>query len=135
MLDPRLKNFQTDSGFDPAEDYTGPFYYKNEAGQFVCAFVPETKNCNTYGGVHGGVLMTFADFSLCMAATNHYNKENCVTVSFNADFISGANVGDLIICRPEIVRKTKSLAFVNGRLETESEVIMTFSSVVKRYIE
>ena len=27
--------------------------------------------------------MTFADFSLCMAATNHYNKENCVTVSFN----------------------------------------------------
>ena len=40
-----------------------------------------------------------------MAATNHYNKENCVTVSFNADFIAGANVGDLIICRPEIVRK------------------------------
>ena len=79
--------------------------------------------------------MTFADFSLSMAATNHYKKENCVTVSFSADFIAGASVGDLIVCRPEIVRKTKSLAFVNGRLETESEVIMTFSSVVKRYIE
>ena len=77
--------------------------------------------------------MTFADFSLCMAATNHYNKENCVTVSFSADFISAANVGDLIVCRPEVVRKTKSLAFVSGRLETESDVIMTFSSVVKRY--
>ena len=24
--------------------------------------------------------MTFADFSLCMAATNHYQKENCVAV-------------------------------------------------------
>ena len=77
--------------------------------------------------------MTFADFSLCIAATNHYNKENCVTVSFNADFIAGAHAGDLIICRPEVTRKTKSLAFVSGKLETGSEVIMTFSAVVKRY--
>ena len=60
-----------------------PFYYKNEAGQFVCAFVAEMKNCNTYGGVHGGVLMTFADFSLCMAATNHYNKEKDEVININ----------------------------------------------------
>ena len=82
MLDSRLREFSTDEGFDPAEDYVGPFYYRREQDQFVCAFLPEKKNCNTYGGVHGGILMTFADFSLCMAATNHYNKEDCVTVSF-----------------------------------------------------
>ena len=133
MLDSRLREFSTDEGFDPAEDYVGPFYYRREQDHFICAFLPEKKNCNTYGGVHGGILMTFADFSLCMAATNHYNKENCVTVSFNADFLAGAHVGDLIICRPEVTRKTKSLVFVSGKLETDSEVVMTFSSVAKRY--
>ena len=135
MLDERLTGYQTDPGFDPAEDYVGPFYYREENNQFICAFVPEEKNCNTYGAVHGGVLMTFADFALCMAATNHYDKENCVTVSFGADFVAGANVGDLIVCEPEIIRKTRSLVFINGKLCVDAEVIMTFSSVVKRYIE
>ena len=77
--------------------------------------------------------MTFADFSLCIAATNHYQKENCVTVSFHADFVAGVHVGDLIICRPEVTRKTKSLVFVSGKLETDSGVVMTFSAVTKRY--
>ena len=43
MIDSRLKEFSTDEGFDPAEDYVGPFYYRREQDHFVCAFVPEKK--------------------------------------------------------------------------------------------
>lgn len=76
--------------------------------------------------------MTVADFSLCMEATDHYKTEDCVTVSFSCEFVSVARIGDLIECRANLTRKTRSLAFVTGEIFTLDEVIFTFSSVVKR---
>ncbi len=127
--------FQTDLGFDPAEDYMGPFYYKELEDQFLCAFVSESKHCNTTGIVHGGVLMTFADFSLCLAATDHYKEENCITVSFSAEFVSGAEIGTLVECIPRVVRKTGSMAFITGEVTSAGLTVMTFGSVVKRLRE
>jgi len=124
--------YSTDPGFDAAEDHVGPFYYRREGEQFDCAFLPGTKNCNVNGLVHGGVLMTFADFALCMAATNHYQDESCATVSFHADFTAAASEGKLVTCRPEVTRKTGSMVFVSGKLTSDEQVVMTFSSVVKR---
>ena len=69
------EGFSTDPGFDAAEDHTGPFYYKPLTdGRYECVFLAEAKNCNVNGLVHGGVLMTFADFALCMAATDHLRR-------------------------------------------------------------
>ena len=124
--------YSTDPGFDPAEDHIGPFYYCQNSEGFECLFLPKNKNCNVNGLVHGGVLMTFADFSLCIAATNHYKNESCSTISFSSEFVSAASSGALIRCLPKVVRKTGSLVFVNGELESSGEVIMLFSAVVKR---
>lgn len=124
--------YSTDPDFDPAEDYIGPFYWRQEAVGFECAFMPESKNCNLHGQVHGGVLMTFADFALCIAATDHYGSESCVTVSFHADFTAAAGEGELVTCLPEVTRKTGSMVFVSGKLISDGQVVMTFSSVVKR---
>jgi acyl-coenzyme A thioesterase PaaI-like protein len=125
-------DYCTDPGFDPAEDHTGPFYYRQTSEGFDCLFLPEAKNCNVNGLVHGGVLMTFADFSLCMAATDHYREESCSTISFSSEFVSAASRGTLIRCTPKVIRKTGSLVFVSGELESSGDVVMTFSSVVKR---
>mgnify|MGYP001171891338 FL=1 len=125
-------SYSTDPGFDPAEDHTGPFYYSETIKGFDCLFLPKSKNCNVNGFVHGGVLMIFADFSLCMAATNHYREESCSTISFSSEFVSAASKGELIRCLPKVIRKTGSLVFVSGELESNGEVVMTFSAVVKR---
>lgn len=124
--------YDTDPGFDPAEDHVGPFYYQQADDGYDCLFIPSTKNCNVNGLVHGGILMTFADFSLCMAATDHYREESCTTVSFHANFVAAASAGDEIHCRPAITRKTGSMVFVTGALVCSDTVIMTFSAVVKR---
>ncbi len=128
-------SYSTDPGFDPAEDHTGPFYYCETSEGFDCLFIPEAKNCNVNGLVHGGVLMTFADFSLCIAATNHYREESCSTISFSSEFVSAASRGVLIRCLPKVIRKTGSLVFVSGELESNGDVVMTFSAVVKRLRE
>ena len=126
------EGYATDPGFDAAEDHVGPFYYRPVDDGFDCLFIPEAKNCNVNGTVHGGILVTFADFALCMAATDHYKHESCSTISISSHFVSAAEQGREIHCTPEITRKTGSMVFVTGALTSEGETVMTFSAVVKR---
>lgn len=126
------EGYQTDPGFDPAEDHIGPFYYKKEADGLVFAFRATDHHCNAHDTVHGGVLMTFADYCLCMQATHGYENESCLTISFNGEFVSAGKIGDLIECRANVTRKTGSMVFVTGEVYSGEEVIFTFSSVVKR---
>ncbi|MCB1692115.1 MAG: PaaI family thioesterase, partial [Pseudomonadales bacterium] len=80
------EGYLTMAGYDPAEDSIGPFYYRQlPDGSWRYAFFPEDKHCNASGIIHGGVLMTLADYALCMAATDHYAEENCVTVTFSSE--------------------------------------------------
>lgn len=125
-------DYQTDPGFDPAEDHIGPFYYRRTDGSMDCAFVADQRHCNTNGTVHGGVLMTFADYSLCMAATNGYDGESCVTVSFNSEFLASAEKDQVVSCIPRVNRVTGSMVFVTGEVKCQGELCLTFSAVVKR---
>lgn len=124
--------FTTDPGFDAAEDHIGPFYYQQVRDSYHCVFEAADRNCNVNGLVHGGVLMTFADFALCMAATDHYQDESCATVSFSAEFMAAAESGQLIECIPRVTRKTGSMVFLTGDLTVQGVTVMTFSAVVKR---
>ena len=126
------EGYITNTGMDPAEDYVGPFFYRIHADGYTSAFIPTAKNCNLNGDVHGGVLVTFADFALCIAATDNYVEESCTSISFNCEFVAAGKEGELIECSPMITRKTGSMVFVRGSLTSSGETLMTFSSVVKR---
>ncbi len=126
------EGYLTEPGFDPAEDHIGPFFYRETGGGLEYAFVAEDRHCNVTGIVHGGVLMTFADYSLCMEATDHYAEEDCVTVSFSCEFPGAARLGDLIECRACVSRKTGALVFVTGQVAVRSDPVLDFSAVVKR---
>ena len=49
-------------GGDPYEDLAGPFYYRIDERGPVCAFRAEHKHMNGGMFLHGGCVMTFADF-------------------------------------------------------------------------
>jgi acyl-coenzyme A thioesterase PaaI-like protein len=130
------EGYKTDSGFDPAEDHIGPFYYRKEDGGWIYAFRAEDKHCNAHNIVHGGVLMTFADYALCMEASDQYQgDETCITVTFNSEFVAAAELGQVITCNVGVTRKTGSMAFLTGEVRAGDAVVMTFSSVVKRLFE
>jgi uncharacterized protein (TIGR00369 family) len=126
-----IDGYSTDAAFDPAEDHIGPFYYKEIDDRLQFAFVAETKHCNAFDMIHGGVLMTFADFCLCMEATDHYKEESCVTVSFNCEFVAAGKKGDLVESTAELVRKTRTLAFVRGSVFAGDQTLLSYSAVVK----
>jgi uncharacterized protein (TIGR00369 family) len=124
-------------GTDAFEDLTGPFYFREEAeGKVRCAFRVEKKHLNGGGALHGGAMMTFADFAL-FAISHPVRRANGdpdhhVTVSLNGEFVGPALEGDLVEAVGEVVRAGGSLTFIRGLMQTGANPMMSFSGVVKR---
>jgi|TARA_Y100000588_G_scaffold316876_1_gene345630 uncharacterized protein (TIGR00369 family) len=117
---------------DPFEDHVGPLGYKVVDGTITFAFLADARHRNTAGTVHGGMLMTFADFALCLTATWDQPGEKCVTVSCNSEFVAPGRPGDLIEASGEVVRRTKSLTFVRGQVYADDRILLNYSAIVKR---
>lgn len=125
------EGYKSLTGISPAEDHIGPFYYQKGEQGLKLGFRAQPHNCNGIDTVHGGVLMAFADYAVTMLALSGV-KENCITISFSSDFIAAARLGDWVEAKGELVRRTGSMTFVNGRLFTGDAVILTFQAVVRR---
>src|SRR3712207_7856955 len=63
----------TDEAF---EGMVGPFYYRADGDGARCAFRAEARHLNAGGRMHGGCLMTFADFALLDRKTTRLNSSH-----------------------------------------------------------
>lgn len=129
-------NYQPSDAF---EDYAGPFYCKPEADTLVCGFRPDAKNCNAGGNIHGGSLMTFADYALFMIAGGMNNEVHGVTVTCNCEFVNAAVPGKLLVARGEVIRAGLSMVFVRGIIYDADDAasngnrpVLAFSGSIKR---
>ena len=118
---------------DPFEDLVGPLCYReDEDGRLRFAFEAQPKHANTAGQLHGGILMTFADFALCLTAIHGLPGERCVTVSLSCEFTAPGEVGDFVESTAEVVRRTRSLTFVRGQVTAGDRTLLNYSAIVKR---
>ena len=117
---------------DPSEDHIGPFFYHSNGELCETALRLQAHHMNNDGNTHGGVLMMFADYSLCMAALLQ-NPDGLVTVNCNNDFIDASKDGDLVIGHTRITKRTRSMAFPQCTLSVEDRPILTASAVIKLF--
>ncbi len=120
-------------GIDPFEMATGPFYVARDNGGLVTGFRPTAKNCNGHGHIHGGALMTFADFSLFMLAGSEGEEINGVTVTMNSEFLAPAQAGQLLIGCGERTGGGRSLVIVRGIITADDRPVLSFSGVIRRF--
>ncbi|MCX7365797.1 MAG: PaaI family thioesterase [Alphaproteobacteria bacterium] len=87
---------------DPFEDHVGPFYYRiagdaRDANAVHCVLPTEERHGNYAGGVHGGAILTFADYALCLvagrAADGGTNTSFALTVSIAVEFLDAGRTG------------------------------------------
>ncbi len=110
----------------------GPFYLRTEAdGSKRAAFRAAPKHMNSLGSMHGGAMMTFADF-FTFALADPSADEATVTVSLNSEFVSGARAGDLVEATGDVVKRGRNLIFTRGMLSTGGKTMMNFSAVLMR---
>ncbi len=118
---------------DPFELHAGPFYSRREeGGRLISAFRAEAKHMNGSGFMHGGCLLTFADYVLFAIAADAIAGTQAVTASLNSEFIDSARVGDLIEGAGEVIRAARSMVFARGLLSTAGRPLLTFSAIVKK---
>ncbi|MFB9354709.1 PaaI family thioesterase [Sneathiella chinensis] len=116
-------------GFEEFESHApyaaehGPYYEKQiDEGTVVRAFRVEEKHLNSLGYVHGGMYMTFADSSLARAIFVKHNRRG-VTLKMNSEFLAPAKKGDWVEAHTEVIRSTRSVAFVRGELKVGNRVV------------
>jgi len=125
---------------DPFEDHVGPFYFRidgdaSKAGTVHCVLPTEGRHGNYRGGVHGGAILTFADYALCLvagrAADGGTNTSFAMTVSIAVEFLSAAQVGAPLESTGEPLQVTGRLAFARGSVTQQSKTIALWSGVVR----
>jgi acyl-coenzyme A thioesterase PaaI-like protein len=101
-----------------------------EDGPRFC-FQASSKHENLRGVVQGGMLMTFLD--RLMGATGRWHNGNRpqATVQLDVRFIRAVHIGSIVMGSAKIVRRTKSLVFLDGQLTVEEEVVATGNGIWK----
>jgi acyl-coenzyme A thioesterase PaaI-like protein len=117
---------------DTFEAGVGPFYMrKDEAGRVFCRFVAESRHMNGGGFMHGGCLLTFADFA-CFSIADGVTRGPSVTVNLSGDFLSSAKVGDMMEATGEVTRAGGRLIYVRGMITANGTPALSFTSVITR---
>jgi acyl-coenzyme A thioesterase PaaI-like protein len=116
---------------NPFEDMVGPFYWRDEEAGRRIAFRAEQRHMNGAGFMHGGLLMTFADYALFCLAREILDRPG-VTATLHGDFTGSARVGDLVECTGDVVHGGGSLVFIRGQISCAGQPLMHFSGVIKK---
>jgi acyl-coenzyme A thioesterase PaaI-like protein len=117
---------------DNFETNNGPFWHRMEDdGRIRCAFRVEKKHLNGASNVHGGALMSFADYCLFATASPILEGPG-VTMTFACEFLDAAREGELVEGRVDITRAGRSMIFLRGLLTSGERSLFSFSGTIKR---
>ena len=86
---------------------------------------------NAAGITHGGYLSALVDAGAGTAAHRSADNSPCVTISLDLKFIGTSKVGEEIIGKVKILKKTKTLVFLFCELKCNDKVITSASGVWK----
>ncbi len=119
-------------GADPFETAIGPFCFKLDGDRAISAFLPRREHLNGGGTIHGGALMSFADFSLFSIAHAALRDTKAVTLTCNSEFLAGGALDGLVESTGEVLRETRSLIFVRGIITQLDRPLLAFSGTLKK---
>ena len=84
---------------------------------------------------HGGYLSALIDAGAGTAVHRCAENQPCVTISLDLKFIGASKVGDEIIGKVKILKKTKTLVFLFCELKCNDKIITSASGVWKILIK
>jgi len=116
---------------------TGRLLFKpDRPGRALTRMFPTEAHVNMGGSLHGGAVMSFIDMSLfagglCAGmARGHY-----VTLDLTTHFLARGMPGSPLEAEVELVRQTRSFAFMQGVVRQNGEPCYSFTGTLKRIRE
>ena len=86
---------------------------------------------NTGQIAHGGFLSTIADTGMGTAAHQVAGDRRCVTINLDMKFIAAAKLGEKLDGKVKILKKTKTLVFINCLISNSKGLISAASGTWK----
>ena len=86
---------------------------------------------NAAGITHGGFIAALVDSGVGTAAHRSADGGPCVTISLELKFISAVKLGQELIGRTKVQKKTKSLVFLTCELRADNKIAATASGIWK----
>ncbi len=112
--------------------HNGGVMFKNISNtEYEFKSIINENHLNAAGITHGGYLSALVDAGAGTAAHRSADNAPCVTISLDLKFIGATKIGDEIIGKVKILKKTKALVFLFCELKCNDKIITSASGVWK----
>ena len=111
----------------------GPLYGKWTGTHLLLGFRVEPRHCNPGKVCHGGMLATFADMFLPIAARFQAKTDMgfLPTVNLTCDYLAPAPLGAWVEGRAEPIKITKNLLFAQGLATADGQPTLRANGIFK----
>lgn len=116
---------------DAFETHAGPFYTRVEDGRILNRFIVQPYHINGGGKVHGGALLTFADYCVFTIAEEAI-AGRAVTINLSGDYLGPGELGDMMEGTGEVTRAGGRIIYVRGLITANGRPCLSFSSIITR---
>ena len=99
--------------------------------EYIFKTTIKENHLNAAGITHGGFIAAFVDAGGGTAAHRSVDQNPCVTISLELKFISAVKLGQELIGKTKIQKKTKSMVFLTCELTASNRIVATASGVWK----
>ena len=112
--------------------HNGGIMFKNiSESEYKYKTIITENHLNAAGITHGGFIAAFIDAGAGTAAHRSASNSPCVTISLEIKFISPVKLGQELIGKTKIQKKTKTMVFLTCELTVENKIVATASGVWK----
>ena len=111
----------------------GPLFGKWDGTHLRLGFRVEERHCNPGMVAHGGMLATFADMQLPIAARFQSKTDMgfLPTINLTCDYLAPAPLGAWVEGQGEVVRITKNLLFAQGAATADGVPVLRANGIFK----
>lgn len=127
---PPPDGFTLAEGRGPFTTHNGPIYRRDDEDGWKRGFRVLKRHCNSFGLVHGGWYMAFAD-GLLAEAVFRASGAPMLTVRMTSDFLAAARIGDWVEGTARTTRVTRTMAFAEAEIRCGVRLLFTASGVFK----
>ncbi|MBX3659127.1 MAG: PaaI family thioesterase [Ramlibacter sp.] len=127
-------------GFRPARmggpfiSFNGPLHARLEGERLLLGFRVEPRHANPLKMCHGGMLATFADMLLPMAAMYQADggRRFLPTISLQIDYLAPAPLGAWVQGQADVLRSTRNMVFIQGLVSADGTPALRASGIFKQ---
>ena len=126
------ENFEQISRVSGFMHHNGGLYFREVSeNEYEFKAIIKEFHLNKRQITHGGFICSLIDAGAGTAVYRASNNQSCVTVSLDVKFIAPSRLGDEILGKVNILKRTKSMLFVNCNLYINKNIIASATGVWK----